>query len=124
MKVLMADDSALLRKNLKKLLSSVAHISSIVESDTVESTLRTVKTADPDVIILDISLPDGSGFDVLEVLQQKEHRPLIIVLTNFATETNRKKSLAMGAVYFFDKSNEFEKAIGVLQHTRPPKNLM
>lgn len=120
MKVLLADDSALLRKNLRKLLSSVEHITGIMESDSVESTICSVNDCNPDVVILDISMPGGSGFDVLQALRQREQKPIVIVLTNYATDTNRKKSMELGALYFFDKSNEFEKAINVVRQTKPP----
>lgn len=115
MKLLLADDSQLLRENLQKLMRSVNTINHIYESGDVPATLEAIATHEPEVIILDIRMPGGSGFDVLEHLQQRQQSPIVIVLTNYATEYNREKCLRLGAKYFFDKSKEFEKVIDVLK---------
>lgn len=114
MKLLIADDSELLRKNLRKLLSDVKGISEVYESAGVADTLQQLAEVLPDILLLDIQMPDGSGFDVL---RSKVTTPkLIIVLTNFPTESNRRKSMSLGADYFFDKSNEYEKLIGMFEN--------
>lgn len=114
MKLLIADDSELLRKNLRKLLSDVKGISEVYESASVADTLQQLAKVQPDILLLDIQMPDGSGFDVLRT---KTTTPkLIIVLTNFPTESNRRKSMSLGADYFLDKSNEYEKLIGMFEN--------
>ena len=114
MKLLIADDSELLRKNLRKLLCDVKGISEVYESDNVANTLRQLVEVQPDILLLDIQMPDGSGFDVLQT--KKTTPKLIIVITNFPTESNRRKSLSLGADYFFDKSNEYEKLIAMFEN--------
>jgi DNA-binding NarL/FixJ family response regulator len=114
MKVLIADDSTLIRMNLRKLLSSVKTISSVLVSQDVPSTIEQLTGAKPDVVILDIQMPGGTGFDVLKFIQDKNLSPTTIVLTNFASENNKKKSVELGAHYFFDKSNEYERILDIL----------
>ncbi|MCF7913829.1 MAG: response regulator [Spirochaetaceae bacterium] len=113
MKLLIADDSELLRKSLRKLLCDVKGISEVYESESVADTLQQLAKVRPDILLLDIQMPDGSGFDVLRT--KKTTPKLTIVLTNFPTDSNRRKSLSLGADYFFDKSNEYEKLIGVFE---------
>ena len=116
MKLLIADDSELLRQNFRKLLDGSQTITDIIEAGTVFDTLRQVKAARPEVLVLDIQLPDGSGFDVLHALfdTPQEFQPIVIVFTNFPSEHNRRKSYDLGARFFFDKSNEYEQLIELL----------
>ena len=114
-KLLLADDSPLLRENLQKLMRAVDAINHIYESEDVPATIEAIDNHQPEVIILDLKMPGGSGFDVLEHLRQLQSSPIIIVLTNYATDYNREKCIRLGAKYFFDKSNEFEKVIEVLK---------
>ncbi len=117
-KVLIADDSSLLRKNLRKLLASVQTVETIVESHSVLSTINQIEVENPDAVILDIQLPDGTGIDVLAFLNTKDPRPLTIILTNFPSENNKQYCIERGADYFFDKSNEYEQVITVLENCK------
>lgn len=116
MKLLIADDSELLRQNFRKLLDGSRTITDIIEASTVADTLQKVTAERPEVLLLDIQLPDGSGFDVLHALFDRPHefQPTVIVFTNFPSEHNRRKSYELGARFFFDKSNEYEQLIELL----------
>ena len=74
----------------------------------------------PDVVVLDISMPGGGGFFVLERIRQQRPAPLVIMLTNFSQDAYRQKCLQLGAWHFFDKSTEFEKVLEVLRGLLPP----
>ena len=63
----------------------------------------------PDVVILDIRMPDGSGIDVLQTIKQGEPAPAVIVLTNYPYPAYRQKCLQAGADFFLDKSTEFDQ---------------
>ena len=56
----------------------------------------------PAVLILDMAMPGGGGFNVLRVVKQRPCTPLVIVLTNHPAY--RQRCLDAGADYFFDKS--------------------
>ena len=62
----------------------------------------------PDVVVLDIEMPRGTGLDVLKNLRHDQSGPVVIVFTNFPYPQYRKRALAEGADFFFDKSTEFE----------------
>lgn len=109
-KILLADDSTLVKNNLKRLLATLENIE-IYDSHDVDSTKKQLKKSDPQVLLLDLKMPGGSGFDVLEYIQQSSIDPIVIVLTNVATEENRKKGLRKGAHYFFDKAKEYKEAV-------------
>lgn len=115
MKVLIADDSDLLRKNISRLIVSALPNSTISETTNVAHTLVEVRAEKYDAIILDLQMPDGSGFDVLENLRGAKINCPVIILTNHATEHYRQKSVELGADYFLDKSNEYEQIVYLLK---------
>ena len=72
----------------------------------------------PDVVILDIRMPGGSGIEVLRRLKQVAPAPRVIMLTNFAYEQYRRRCEEAGADFFLDKSTEFDQIPLALEQVR------
>lgn len=70
MKVLVVDDTRLARQELKTLLKPYRDITEIREADGMEAALEAIAEAVPDLLLLDIQMPGGSGFDLLERLDE------------------------------------------------------
>lgn len=115
MKVLIADDSKLVRDRVKKILSSFDVIKKFFEAENVSKTVQSIIEFDPDVLILDIEMPDGTGMDVLNKIQELENHPVVIILTNHSYPGYRAKCLANGASFFLDKSIDFLKVRDVFE---------
>ena len=115
MKVFIADDSRIMRERLIGMLNEFHDIDIIGEAHDGIGAIEGIQTLEPDFLILDIRMPAGNGMDVLKNIQN-QHLPLTVaVFTNFPTPQYQKKCIALGADYFFDKSEDFEKLIGVLK---------
>jgi DNA-binding NarL/FixJ family response regulator len=112
---MIADDSTLVQERLALLLSEVAGVEIVGQVLDAPEAEKSVRSLLPDVLILDIRMPTGTGIDVLRALRGLEPRPVIIVLTNYPYAQHEKACLALGADYFFDKSTEFEKVIEVIR---------
>jgi len=71
---------------------------------------------EPDVILIDIRLASGSGFDVLKTLQDHSLVPAAtkVVLTNHADVESQSLSLQLGADRFFDKSSQTSQALALI----------
>ncbi|HEY0518267.1 MAG TPA: response regulator transcription factor [Ilumatobacteraceae bacterium] len=69
----------------------------VTEASTKAAALTELNDTDFDVAILDLTLPDGSGLDVLEVLRGREPSPHVIILSGAASETERVRGLELGA---------------------------
>lgn len=107
-RLLVADDSAVVREHLTELLNAVEGVSVVGVCDSVASTLAAIQEHRPDVVILDFQLPDGNATDVLTRLPARAgRRPEVLVLTNFADSVTRSEVLKAGATGFFDKSKQF-----------------
>lgn len=80
MKTLIVDDSRLARKELAELLQEIPGMLLIAEAADVASALAAINTRKPDLILLDIHLPDGNGFDLLE---KADFTPQVIFTTAY-----------------------------------------
>jgi len=118
MKVLIADDSQVVRQRLVEMLNDFPNIESITQTTDVLQTIHTFRENHPDVLILDIRMPDGNGIDVLRNIQKDLAGTTIIILTNYPYSQYKKICLDLGASYFFDKSNEYENILNVFRHLK------
>lgn len=108
-RVFIADDSATVRDRLVSLLRDMSTVEVIGQAADAAEAIQAIQQLRPDVVILDIRMPAGSGIGVLRSLAQKTEKPKFIMLTNYPFLQYRKTCLDAGASYFFDKSSEFEK---------------
>ncbi len=119
MKLLIIDDSELLIKSITKLTEPLFGKDNVYYACSVGSACNQLLDNSIDVVVIDIQLPDGSGFDILEFIKNNNiHIRLKIVLTNFPNNKFRIKSRDLGADYFLDKSSEFNKIIEVCKHLK------
>lgn len=115
MKVLLVDNSSIVRERLKAMLSEVPRVETVSQAKDQLEALGLLKKLNHEVVILDIEMPGGSGIDLLRKLKERQQPPLAIVLTNLSDSQYRKKCMDAGADFFFDKSSEFDKAIKALR---------
>ncbi len=115
MRVLIADDSPLVVDRVSSVLAAMGRIEVVGRAGTVLETASAVRDLKPDVMILDLQMPDGSGLDVLQGIARDPSAPVVIVLTNHGTPQHRRKCLQSGAHFFLDKSVEFDKLPEVLR---------
>jgi DNA-binding NarL/FixJ family response regulator len=113
--VFIVDDSPVVRDRLANLISELPNVEVVGQADIAFEAINSIRRLRPTVVVLDISMPGGSGMYVLESIKKDQPNPLIIMLTNFANDQYRQKCLRLGADYFFDKSTEFERVTEVLR---------
>jgi len=109
MKVFLVEDSELLRQRMAALLAAIPGAELVGQAGTAEAALAGIRAAAPEVVVLDIQLEKGSGFDVLRELQKDGPAVDVYMLTNFATESYRQAAERYGARGFFDKSTQFDQ---------------
>lgn len=116
MKVLIADDSQVMREHLIITLSSYSNIEIVGEAEDSIEAIKSISTTKPDVVILDVRMPGGGGIHVLKTIKKKTNfTPIIVVFTNYPYPQYRKKCLEEGAEFFFDKLTESEKMIETIE---------
>jgi DNA-binding NarL/FixJ family response regulator len=107
LRVFLVEDSPLVRDRLIGMLGRSSHAMRVV--GTCASALaatRAVLEAAPDIVLCDIQLRDGTGFNVLRELNARAPHIGVYMLSNFATTPYREHAAQLGARDFFDKSTE------------------
>jgi len=115
MKVLIVDDSKIVCKGLQQMLTGVPGIDIVGQAYNGKDAITSISELKPDVVILDIRLPDLSGIEVLKDIRAKKLSTLVIMLTNYPYPQYRKKCEELGADYFFDKVTEIDKIYDTLK---------
>ncbi|HMQ29923.1 MAG TPA: response regulator transcription factor [Chloroflexaceae bacterium] len=102
-RVLLAEDQALVRGALAALLSLEADITVVAEVGRGDEVLPAALAARPDVALLDIEMPGGDGLSAAQLLQQKLPACRVIMLTTFGRSGYLRRAMASGAVGFLLK---------------------
>ena len=115
LKVVIADDSALVRERLAALVSDIEGVEMVGQASNASDAIDISQRLKPDVVILDIRMPGGNGIQVLEAIKASEAGPVVIMLTAFPYPQYRDKCLKAGADHFFDKATELDSVPEVLK---------
>ncbi|MFL6565541.1 MAG: response regulator [Burkholderiales bacterium] len=109
MQVFLVEDSAAIRERVAAMLEATPNAELAGHAADAEGAIRDILAGAPDLVLLDISLAGGSGFDVLRAV--RPHAPQIefYVLSNVSAYPYRQLAGTLGARGFFDKSTEFER---------------
>lgn len=113
MKVLVIDDSKIIRDRLVNLLSVIEGVETVAEAENAKIAIWTYRDIEPDVLILDIRMRGMNGIELLKQIKNERHVSKVIMLTNFPYPQYKKKCLEHGADYFLDKFSEFDE-VGVI----------
>ena len=97
LRVLMVDDSEVVRMGLRALLGAEPSLAIIAEAHNVASGVEAATKHRPDVVLLDIRLPDGSGFDACRQILQRSPATRVLVLTSVADEEVVDDAIRAGA---------------------------
>ncbi len=114
MHVMIVDDSAVVRRRLAEMLEHVARVTVAGEAGSVAEALEKIPRLRPDVVILDLHLPDGDGVAVLESVKRALPAPVVIMLSNYSDDFYRTWCEAAGADFFLDKAKQFDELPGIL----------
>lgn len=80
-RVMISDDHAILRESLRTLINAQIDLEVIGEAGNVSETLEVLGEKQPDVLLLDLSIPGGGGIKILETLRKNRPKTQILVLT-------------------------------------------
>jgi len=114
-KVFVVDDSVIVRERLITLLGELPNVTITGEAEKARDAIAGIQKARPDIVVLDISMPGGSGIQVLETLKKERPSPMVIMLTNFDQPQYRQRCMQLGADHFLDKSSNFERVIDIVR---------
>lgn len=107
--VLIVEDSPIVTERLMNMINDLDHVKFTLQAFNYNEAITLYKAVKPNVIVLDINLPDKNGIEVLKTIRELGGTERVIVLTNYANDFYKKECIECGADYFLDKSKDFEK---------------
>jgi DNA-binding NarL/FixJ family response regulator len=121
LRILVADDHPVVRRGVKALLETHANWQVCGEASTGREAVEQVKRLDPDIVVLDLSMPELNGLDATRRIMQDAPRTQVLVLTMHHSEELAHQVLRAGArgyVLKSDADRELIAAVDSLQRHR------
>ena len=116
-KILIADDHALIREGVKNLVSKEPDLKIIGETSEPMTVVDSAKKLKPDLVILDISMPGKSGLDVLKEIQIFTPEVKVLVMSMHPEEQFAKRALKSGASGYITKDSSPEELLIAIRKT-------
>jgi len=111
LKILIADDHAIVREGLKQILSEIPDMAVIDEATCGAEAIRMALINDYDVIVLDISMPDKGGLDVLKQIKAHKPKQHVLILSMYPEEQYAFRILKAGASGYLTKESAPDELI-------------
>ncbi|HEY6639552.1 MAG TPA: response regulator [Nitrospiraceae bacterium] len=122
MTIVLADADASFRDRLKKRLEKISGVHVVGESSDSDETTAMILNRKPDIAIMNSSLRDGRGIEVLRHIKRLMVPPIIIVVTDDPMHDNKTACSLAGADFFFEKVAEDYKVIDTVRLLYVPHN--
>ncbi len=117
-RVVVADDDPLVRMLLRGMLDD-ERVELVAEADDGAGLLDAVERSSPEVVLLDLSMPDRDGLSVIRELGTRPDPPAVLVLTNFESEAEIAAARAAGAVGEVMKSARRSDLLAAIEDALP-----
>lgn len=115
MKILICDDHKIVRDGLRQILQHLGGVDLICEAGSVKELMTLLKTESFNLILLDISLPDRSGMEVIQSIKIKYPETAILMLSMMPQEQYALHSLKLGASGYLTKDTTAKELLFAVQ---------
>jgi DNA-binding NarL/FixJ family response regulator len=115
LKVLLIDDSAVVRRILKRLLKGDSRVQHFFAAANAADGYSLFKISRPDAVVLDLNLPDLHGLEILKRIKGSAPRCVVIILTNCNAPEMREECLRHGADSFLIKESDLLRVASAIR---------
>lgn len=115
MNILIVDDHILFREGLASMLANQPDINVVGEAGTLRKAIAKAKELQPDIVLLDIGLPDGSGLEAIEQIQESVPDVSIVVLTIYEPDETLTAAIQKGIKGFLHKNTPISALVASLR---------
>jgi two-component system response regulator DevR len=123
-RVLLVDDHVVTRVGLRTLLTGFSQILVVGEAGSVASAITEASRLKPDVILLDVRLPDGNGFDACREVQKLGLEARILILTSYADDETIFESIAAGADGYLLKEIDADGLVRAIENVAAGRSIL
>lgn len=115
MRILIVDDHGIVREGLKSLIEQQTEMEVVGEAENGEIAVQLTRELSPDIVIMDVSMPNLNGVEATRYILQEKPDAKIIILSMHINRHIVKKSLEAGASGYVLKSNLFDELLNALE---------
>jgi len=120
-RIVVADDHAIVRKGLVQILSDTEHLRVVGEAENAADAMRVVRQESPDVLLLDVAMPGKSGIEALKPLKQEFPRLKILVLSMYPEDQFGVRAIKAGALGYLNKASAPDRLIEAVERVAAGK---
>jgi DNA-binding NarL/FixJ family response regulator len=117
-RILVADDHAVVRRGLRSLLESQPGLEVCCEASTGTQAIEMARERQPDLMVLDLTMPEVSGLDVTRAVREESPATAVLVLTVHFSEELAREVLRAGALGYVLKSDADSELLAAIDHVR------
>ena len=122
--ILLADDHTILRQGLRAILEAEHDFTIIGEADSGQAVLRQIEELKPDILVLDLGLPDMSGLEVIRRLHRSPTQTQVVVLSMHARGAYVQEALKYGAKGYVLKGSDVKELVQAIRQAKIGKQYL
>jgi DNA-binding NarL/FixJ family response regulator len=115
LRLLLVEDQTVVREGLRQLVESEPGLAVAGEAGTVAAAISLAGRVRPDVVLLDLKLPDGNGLDAARAMLAAAEPPAVLVLSTFEDVALVRSALALGCSGYIPKSASFAEIVSAVR---------
>lgn len=123
-RVMLVDDHEVVREGLRTLIGRNKEMLVVGEAGTTAEAIETAAKAKPDVIIMDVRLPDGSGVEACRTIREARPETRVIMLTSYADDEALFASIVAGAAGYLLKQTRGQAVIDAITAVAQGRSLL
>ena len=123
-RVLIVDDHEVVREGLRALLRRRSEMTLVGEADTVASAISEARNTDPDVVVMDVRLPDGSGVEACREIRAHRPETKVLMLTSYADDDAVFSSIMAGATGYLLKQTRTTTLVDAIERATRGESLL
>ncbi len=123
-KIIIADDHRLVRQGIRSLLEDQPGYEVIGEANDGEEALKLIETLSPDVILMDVMMPNLNGIETAKIIKQRGFQVKIILLSMHANASYAVRGLQNGALAYVLKDSDFNEILQAIEHALENKRYL
>ena len=123
-RVLLCDDHEVVREGLRTMLSRREDMAVVGEAGTMAEAIEAAAKAKPDVVIMDVRLPDGSGVEACRAIREARPETRVIMLTSYADDEALFASIIAGASGYLLKQTRGQAVVDAIQAVAAGRSLL
>jgi DNA-binding NarL/FixJ family response regulator len=124
LRVLIVDDHDVVREGLRTLVQKKTEFTVVGEADSVSSAIAEARRVRPDIIIMDVRMPDGSGIEACREIRQERPETKVLMLTSYADDEAVLAAIMAGASGYLLKQTRSQDLVSAIRRIAGGESLL